>query len=59
MRVVRWSGKAEKEGQLVELVGDQSPEAPPRNEKGERKRDARRRATARRAIGEELVCRGH
>ena len=42
MSVVRWSGRAEKEGQLVELLGDQSPEAPHRNERGERKRDARR-----------------
>ena len=50
MRVVRWSGRAEKEVQLLELVCDQSPEAPPRNKRGERKRDARRGATARRTI---------
>ena len=43
--------KAEKEGQLVELVGDQgqSPEAPPRSKRGGSKE----------ILGEELGCQGH
>ena len=47
-----WGKRSEREGQLVELVGDQnpSPEAPSKSKRGESKGDVRGRATARRAM---------
>ena len=40
--VVHWGGRAEKERQLVELIGDQSPsaKASPRNKRGRTAREA-------------------
>ena len=48
--------KLEKEGQLVELVGNQSPspEAPPRNERGGSQGDVKRETTAREAMKKRL-----
>ena len=47
-RGIRWGGRAEKEGQLVELVGDQgpSPEAPPWSKRGGSSGDVKRGVTA-------------
>ena len=50
--IVRRCVKAEREGQYVELVGNQSIkyEAPPRSKRGGRKEDARRGVSARRMM---------
>ena len=59
---VRWDEGPEKEGWLIELVGDQNqgPEAPPRSKLGqERKqeRNVRGGATAREAMKKSRYCR--
>ena len=41
---VRWDERPEKEGQLIELVGDQNPgpEAPPRSKLGQERKQERK-----------------
>ena len=62
-RSVCWSARAENEGQLVELVGDQTPSLKhPRSKIGQEVREQMRcqdKSDCQKSNGEELVCKGY
>ena len=56
--------RPEKEGQLVELVGNKNPgpDAPPRSKRGLERREQRRcreKSDSQKSNGEEYLCQGH
>ena len=64
MEDARWGKRPEKEGHLVELVGDQNPgaKAPPGRKRGQERREQRRcqeMSDCQRSNGEQYVCQGY